>query len=69
VTRLAAADSRDTHDELVLDQIREAWRELYDSGFAGGEYHAYRLTGGPLLTAATPGDLAAAIWADFTSAG
>ena len=54
------------HDELLLDQIRETWRELYDTGFAGGEYHAYRLTGGPLLTAATPGDLAVAIWADWT---
>jgi len=59
------ADSPGIHDELVLDQIREAWDALYDSGFAGGSYHAHRLTGGPLLTADTPGGLAAAIWADW----
>lgn len=54
-------------DELALDQIREVWRDPYDTGFAGDEYHAYRLTGGPLLTAATPGGLAAAIWTDWTA--
>ena len=61
-----AVDDRDTHDELVLDQIREAWSQFYDSGFADGAYRAHRLTGGPLLTAATPGRLAAAIWDDWT---
>ena len=56
----------DTHDELVLSQIRDAYSADYDIGFAGGAYHAHRLTGGPLLTAATPGGLATAIWADWT---
>lgn len=62
-----AAQRRDIHDELALDQIRDVWRPLYDTGFAGGEYHACRLAGGPLLTADTPGGLAAAIWQDWSS--
>ena len=60
-----AAEGR---DELVLDQIRDTWDSLYDTGFAGGSYRAHRLTGGPLLTADTPGGLAAAIWDDWTRA-
>ena len=57
----------DSHDELVLDQIRDYWDTAYDTRFAGGLYHAHRLTGGPLLTAATPGGLAIAIWDDWTA--
>lgn len=63
MTARLAAGSR---DDLVLDQIRDTWDALYDTGFAGGAYHAHRLTGGPLLTADTPGGLASAIWADWT---
>ena len=33
MTARLAAGSR---DELVLDQIRDAWGALYDTGFAGG---------------------------------
>ena len=61
-----AADARDIHDELVLDQIRDAYSADFDIGYADGAYHARRLAGGPLLTAATPGGLATAIWTDWT---
>ena len=64
MTARTAAGSRDVHDELVMDQIREAYGAQYDVPFAGGVPRARRLDGGPLLTAATPGGLAAAIWAD-----
>lgn len=68
MTARTAVEDRAIHDELVLEQLRETWSELYDTGFAGHAYHAHRLTGGPLLSAATLGELATAIWADFTSA-
>ena len=64
VTAGLAVDSRDARD--VLDQIKDAYGADYDIGLAAGWYCAYRLTGGPLLTAATPGELAAAIWDDRT---
>ena len=63
VTARLAVDSRDARD--VLDQVKDAYGADYDIGFAGGAYCAHRLTGGPLLTAATPGELAAAIWSDW----
>ena len=63
MTARLAAISR---DELVLDQIRDYWRASYDIGSAAGAPRARHLTGGPLLTADTPGGLASAIWADFT---
>jgi hypothetical protein len=66
VTARTAVDDRGIHDELLLEQIRQSWGELYDTGFAGGAYHAHRLTGGPLLTADTLGELAAVIWDDWT---
>ena len=59
-----AVDSRDARD--VLDQVRLAYGADYDIGVVAGWYCAYRIAGGPLLTADTPGDLAAAIWADRT---
>ena len=58
----------DIHDDLVLEQIRDAYAGLFDIGYACGAYHARRLTGGPLLTAATPGELATAIWVNWTGA-
>ena len=61
-----AVDDRRIHDDLLLEQIRDAYAELYDIGYAGGAYHARRLTRGPLLTAATPGGLATAIWLNWT---
>ena len=64
VTARLVVDSRDTRD--VLDQVRLAYGADWDIGFAGGVYCARRLAGGPLLTADTPGELAAAIWADRT---
>ena len=60
------AGLRDIHDELLLEQLRETWDADFDIGIAAGAYRAHRLTGGPLLTAATPGELAMAIWADWT---
>lgn len=65
-TTTLAVGEQTVHDELVLDQIRDAYSADYGIGFAGGIYHAHRLTGGTLLAAATPGGLATAIWADFT---
>ena len=65
MTARTAAGSRDTRDELVLDQIREAYGAQYDVPFADGAPRARRLGGGPLLTAATPGGLATAIYADW----
>lgn len=63
MTARLAAGSR---DDLVLDQIRETWTGIYDVGFAAGAPRARHLTGGPLLTADTPGGLASAIWDDWT---
>lgn len=61
-----AVDDRAVHDDLLLEQIRDAYAGLYDIGYAGGAYHARRLTRGPLLTAGTPGELATAIWLNWT---
>jgi hypothetical protein len=62
VTARTAAGSR---DELVVDQIRDAYGDRYDIPVADGSPRARRLGGGPLLTAATPGGLATAIYADW----
>ena len=56
----------DIHDDLVLEQIRDAYSTAYDIGIADGLYRAHRLTGGPMLSAATPGGMARVIWADWT---
>jgi hypothetical protein len=53
-------------DLTALDNLAGTWTGLYDVGYADGEFHALRLTGGPLLTADTPGGLDSAIRADFT---
>jgi hypothetical protein len=66
VSARLAVDDRDIHDELLLEQIKQAYGAYYDIGRIGGEWYSFRLTGGPLLTAGTLGDLAAAIWADWT---
>ena len=56
----------DDHTRLVLDQIQETWGGLYRCDLTGGMYHARKITGGPQLTASTPGGLAAAIWDNWT---
>jgi hypothetical protein len=55
-----------TADDMALDGIKAEWGEIYDTGIAGGEYCAFHVTGGRLLTAATPEGLASAIRADWS---
>ncbi len=52
--------------EMTLGVLRAAWGEIYDLGFAGGEYHALHLTSGRLISAATPEGLESAIRADWS---
>lgn len=53
-----------TVEERDLEAIRFSWPE-YDVGYSRGRFLACRLTGGDLLTGATPDELAAAILADW----
>jgi len=56
-----------TADEMTLDALKASgWAGWYDIGFTAGEYYAFRLIGGPLLTARTPAGLESAIRADFS---
>ena len=52
----------------ALDALRLTWGSTYDVGFAEDRFLAYRLTGGPVLSGATPDELAAAIAADWSGA-
>ena len=65
VRRPAAADSPDAYDEITMDGLRERWAGEYDLGFAGGEFHAFRLIGGQPITARSLGELESAIRADY----
>ena len=60
------AGDRTIRDELVFGQLQECWDALYSSALVDGVYVAHRRAGGPLLTAATPGGLAQAIWRDWS---
>jgi hypothetical protein len=61
---VTARTANGSRDELVVDQIRDAYGDRYDIPVADGSPRARRLAGGPLLTASTPGGLASVIWAD-----
>jgi len=53
-----------------LAALAGAWGGTYDIGFAGNAWHASCLRGVPLLlTAKTPGELAALIQADWVRRG
>ncbi len=65
MTALPAEDARDRRDELVMDRIRTEWHGAYDIGYAADAYLGRHLTGGPLLSAATPEGLESAIKADW----
>ena len=68
--RLAADDAVwPTADLMTLDEIRAAWGQQYDIGYADGAFYSYRLPGGPLLAAHTPEGLESAIRADWTRRG
>jgi hypothetical protein len=57
-----------TADEIALIGLRRRWPE-YDTGCAEGRLYAYRLSGGPLLTAAGVAGLDAVIRADAARSG
>ena len=65
MTAQPAADDRDMADDLLMDELRQTWVDLYDVGYAGGSFLARRITGGDLLGAETPAGLDSAIRADF----
>ena len=50
---------------MTLRDVADIWHGHYDTGEADGEYHAFRLIGGPLITAGTPAGLESAIRADY----
>ena len=52
----------------ALDAMRLEYDGIYDLGYAEGAYRAMRLTGGPVLSGATPDERAAAIRADWSGA-
>jgi hypothetical protein len=60
-----AAPAWPTADEVALAELQRKWSSAYDVGRADGAYHAYRLTGGPVITASTLEGLDSAIRADF----
>ena len=66
MTAWQTADGLDLRDALTMQSIIATWGETYDVGFTAGAYCARRLTGGPLLTAATPAGLESAIRADYS---
>ena len=52
-------------DQIALERIADAWSDIYDIGFADGEFHALRLIGGPLITADTLAGIDSAVRADY----
>jgi hypothetical protein len=54
-----------TPAEMALADLAETWGAYYDTGYAGGAFHAFRLTGGPVITASTLDGLDSAIRADW----
>lgn len=61
-----AADGLDPGDKIALDDLGDRLSGFYDVGYAEGDYWAFRLIGGPLLTAATLGGLDSSIRADWS---
>ena len=48
----------ETDREVARAALRRAWGARWDTGYAGGQWHAMRLDGtGELLSAATPEEL------------
>ena len=59
-------------DLITADTVRRDWGARYDIGYAGGLYLAIRLDAGndaEPLAGATPGDLEAAMEADWADRG
>lgn len=59
------ADGLTAIDQIALDELADRWAGHYDTGYADGEYWAFRLVGGPLLAARTLAGLDSAIRADY----
>ena len=59
-----AADGRDIHDALALDDLRRDFGGYYDIGYADGAYYAFWLFGGKPLVAESVEGIGAAIRAD-----
>jgi hypothetical protein len=55
-----------TPAEMALHDLAQRWAGYYDVGFAGGAFHAFLLTGGPVFTASTLDGLESAIRADWS---
>jgi len=64
-TAWMAADGLTISDQIALDALAEDLAGLYDVGFSNGEFHAFRLIGGPLITADTLAGIDSAIRADW----
>jgi hypothetical protein len=54
-----------TADEIALQELRETWEPIYDTGIADGKFCAFRWPDGPLITADTLDGLESAIRADW----
>ena len=61
-------DGLSAADQMALDELAENWAGYYDLGHADGEFHAFRLIGGPLITAGTLAGLESAVRADYARA-
>lgn len=59
------ADGLTVTSRKALNDLADDWASFYDLGYAAGEYHAFRLIGGPLITARTLAGLDSAIRADW----
>jgi hypothetical protein len=60
----------ETDRDVARAALHHAWGARWDTGYAGGQWHAMRLDGtGELISAATPDELDAMIKADEAPSG
>jgi len=52
-------------DQIDLERIARHWETVYDIGYVDGQYRAFRLIGGPLITADTLAGIDSAVRADY----
>jgi hypothetical protein len=58
-------DGLSFNDRIALDDLADRLSGFYDVGYTEGSYWAFRLIGGPLISAGTLGGLDSAIRADY----
>ena len=65
VTAWTTPDGLSIADQIALERVARHWKTVYDIGHANGQFHAFRLIGGPLITADTLAGIDSAVRADY----